>query len=241
MDTRFWGPDGWILFHSIAEGYPSKPTKENKTTYENFFKTIEHVLPCIYCRRSFSQYLKEAPIRPYLKSKKTLIKWLHLMHNKVNDKLRKQGLNELADPELAEISTRYRKYVKDINKSNCIGMPGWDFLYSIVFNFPLNKRDLETERFYQHVIFFKYLSKVLPFKVFREKYTKYVEATDFEKVLTGRESCINWLYTLEKSIKKLIACKCLNYSKRCEIVEVHRAGCGGKSDKKPTCRVGNSK
>ena len=37
MDTRFWGPDGWKLLHSIVEGYPSRPTPENKATYKNFF------------------------------------------------------------------------------------------------------------------------------------------------------------------------------------------------------------
>ena len=51
MDTRFWGPDGWLLLHSIAQNYPSNPTKEDKYTYKHFFNSLKHVLPCIYCRR----------------------------------------------------------------------------------------------------------------------------------------------------------------------------------------------
>ena len=241
MDTRFWGPDGWKLLHSIVEGYPSKPSISDKETYKNFFKTIEHVLPCIYCRRSFKQYIGEMPIEPYLKNKRSLVKWLYLMHNKVNDKLRKQGLNSNPDPSFDEICRRYRQYVRDINKSNCIGMPGWDFLYSIVFNFPLHKSDIETERFYQHIVFFKYLAKVLPFKSVKKRYNKEIVDTNFIEILQGREKFKKWFYRVEKNVKKLISCRCLKFSERCDRIEIHRAGCGGKKDKKPTCRVGNSK
>jgi len=241
MDTRFWGPDGWKLLHSIVEGYPSKPSKEDKMTYKNFFLTIEHILPCIYCRRSFKQYLGELPLEPYLKNKKMLTEWLYIMHNKVNGKLRKQGLNNNPDPKLVEICTRYKQYVRDINKSNCIGMPGWDFIYSIIFNFPIHKNDIEIERYYQHIVFFKYLAKVLPFKSVKNNYINYINETNFDKILIGRTQFKKWFYKFEKSIKKLIDCKCLKFSDRCDSVEIYRAGCGGKKDKKPTCRVGNSK
>ena len=193
----------------VAEGYPYRPNKDDKNTYTNFFKTIQHVLPCIYCRRSFKQYIQELPIEPYLKNKRLLVKWLYLMHNKVNDKLRKQGLNSNPDPTFTEVCARYKQFVKDINKSNCIGMPGWDFLYCIVFNFPLHKSDIETERYYQHIIFFKYLGKVLPFKSVKEKYKNIIKTTNFLNVLKGRENFKKWFYKLEKDTKKIISCKCL--------------------------------
>ena len=242
MDTRFWGPDGWTLLHSIAEGYPLKPSIEDIETYKIFFKTIEYVLPCIYCRRSFKEYIENIPIEHYLKNKKSLQKWLYLIHNRVNNKLRKQGLNSSADPTLVEITKRYEHYVKDINRTNCIGMPGWNFLYSIVFNFPLNHpvSEMETDRLMQHIIFFKYLAKVLPFDSVKKKYAQYVSVTNFEHELISRTRFKKWFYNIERSVKKMIHCKCLKYNDLCNKIETHRAGCDGKNDKKPTCRVGNS-
>ena len=98
MDTRFWGPDGWRLLHSITIGYPEKPSSEDKQLYSVFFKILKYVLPCIYCRRSYEQYINELPIEPFLKNKKSLSEWLYHIHNKVNAKLRGQGLNPNSDP-----------------------------------------------------------------------------------------------------------------------------------------------
>ena len=54
MDTRFWGPDGWKLLHSITENYPTVPDKKNKDLYRKFFLSLPYVLPCVYCRKSLT-------------------------------------------------------------------------------------------------------------------------------------------------------------------------------------------
>ena len=38
MDTKFWGPDGWKLLHSICEKYPENPKLRDKEIYSEFFR-----------------------------------------------------------------------------------------------------------------------------------------------------------------------------------------------------------
>ena len=236
MDTRFWGPDGWKLLHSIVEGYPSKPTKKDKTNYRIFFNSLIYVLPCIYCRNSFKEYLDNLPIDNFLSSKNKLSYWLYLIHNMVNEKLRKQKLHNQRDPSFQEIKTRYKQYVKDINQSKCVNMPGWDFIYTIVFNFPLKGNTLEKIRLKNYILFFKYLDKVLPFKQIKTTYSKIIKNTNMNEVFLGRTILKKWFFNTEKKIKKTINCNCIKYRERCLMIEKYRAGCNGKNDKKPTCR-----
>ena len=57
MQTRVWGPAGWLFLHSIAQNYPWKPTKEQQDSYLSFFKLVGNVLPCRYCRESYQKYI----------------------------------------------------------------------------------------------------------------------------------------------------------------------------------------
>ena len=69
MDTRFWGPPGWKLLHQIAYQYPENPTPEDKLNYGIFYSNLANVLPCKYCRNSFTKYIKNLPIDGYLETK----------------------------------------------------------------------------------------------------------------------------------------------------------------------------
>jgi hypothetical protein len=240
MDTRFWGPDGWKLLHSITVGYPDKPSEIEKETYRLFFNCLKHVLPCIYCRRSYTGYIGELPVEGYLDNKKKLVEWLYLIHNRVNDKLRKQGLNPYDDPSLKEIHSRYTNFVSEINAANCINMPGWDFLYCVLFNYPEHKNEIETERQINYVIFFNYLPKVLPFPKVKKLLENYLEKNPFVKHNSTRDSITKWGYNFERLVSKAISCNCAPYDKIENHIELYRAGCGGKKDVKPTCRLGNS-
>ena len=55
MDTKFWGKDGWKFLHSIAYSYDEK----NSYFYKKLFNSLQYILPCIYCRRSFKKYINE--------------------------------------------------------------------------------------------------------------------------------------------------------------------------------------
>ena len=65
----------------------------------------------IYKRTSVEGYLKDIYVS------------LYLIHNKVNDKLRKQGLNDEPNPDFKKVCEFYYHYYREIN-ANCVNMLG---------------------------------------------------------------------------------------------------------------------
>jgi len=115
MQTRVWGPAGWLFLHCIAQNYPWEPTIEQKKYYLNFFKLVGNVLPCRYCRESYQQFIKEQDTllnNKVLESRKTLVNWLYLIHNKVNAKLEVNNI-----PSLKEVTDRYESYRSKCKKT----------------------------------------------------------------------------------------------------------------------------
>lgn len=236
MDTRFWGPPAWILLHSIA--YIYQPNLINE--YELFFTNIQNVLPCIYCRDSYTEYIERLPIRPFLKTGR-MFEWLYRVHNMVNDKLRQQGLLTTADPSLKEMRSKYKEITEsfDTCKTREQSIMGWNFLYCIAFVYPENGSSIaQTSHFSGYMIFFSLLSKLLPDQGgFRDIYNKYISKASFYDALKSRDTLKKWVYDLEKIMDKQQRVKCKPLSRIEEIIEQYRAGCGGKTpDSQPTCR-----
>jgi len=131
MDTRFWGPSGWKFLHVLSFSY--KP--DNASLVAEFLGTLPYVLPCKFCRYSLTEYYQEHPYGPALKSQKAFTQWLYTIHNCVNEKLRKQGLNPSPDPKFSDVEIFYRKWLhKGITE--CITSTFWDFLFAVAYNHP---------------------------------------------------------------------------------------------------------
>lgn len=110
MMTKVWGPAGWLFLHSVSFGYPLKIDNSNaskKIEYKVFFESVGDILPCKYCRESYNKYIQEIPIDDHLNSRDALVKWLYLIHNKVNNKL---NVPECDIPTLEEVKEKYEKY-----------------------------------------------------------------------------------------------------------------------------------
>jgi len=97
LATKKWGPHAWyFLFSTIMGSYPvtydplNLEHREIKTHFLNLFKSLEFVMPCVFCRRSFKQFMVELPIEPFTNGRINMMKWLYLMKDKVNRKLLKQ-------------------------------------------------------------------------------------------------------------------------------------------------------
>ena len=137
MDTRYWGPSGWDLFHRIAfhSEYPDK--------------VLEHmaeVLPCKFCRNSTRKYMRELPY-----DKEDPAKWLYEIHNKVNGKLRCQSANDPKvinpgpNPSFEEVKRKYHS--RSLNE-----LVGQEFLSSIAVNYSPTPRKTEIQkRFIQNL------------------------------------------------------------------------------------------
>ena len=90
LQTKLWGPSLWTGLHSITFGYPLEPTDEDKKNYKSFFEQLKYVLPCKYCRDSYTEYIAKEPTKltnEVLENRSTLTKWLYDLHNRVNNKL----------------------------------------------------------------------------------------------------------------------------------------------------------
>ncbi len=151
MNTTFWGPSGWKFLHTLTFIYPENPSNTDKIKMRNFMTIISAILPCKYCRLSFSKYCKSLPIDGFLDSRENVIEWLYKMHNKVNKKLRAQGFCHYDNPTIEYVKTLYEPIQNNImkimkckisnpenniqNAINYICNLGYDFLGSIVFNY----------------------------------------------------------------------------------------------------------
>lgn len=228
MDTRFWGRPGHKLLHSIAYCYSFQDTEKDSEKIKNInilMTSLKHILPCIYCRRSYSKYIKELSIKDFNNEENdyNIFKWLYLIHNKINDKLRKQGYLEEKNPKYSDVLEKYKKYVKNIN---C--MIGWDFLYSIVFDYPDYSFEMSKSKYNSYISFFTILKDFLPCKNIRELYKNYIEKNPIQNNMETKNDLKKWLYRLEKKINK----RCCNYTKRCKKIEKYVVSkCNNK-----TCR-----
>ena len=98
MDTRYWGPSGWELFHLIAFRSPHP---------DDVLNQMKDVLPCKYCRASTTQFVQTHPLRG------DPGKWLYEIHNMVNNKLRTQCASDPKvvdpgpDPAFEKVKAKY--------------------------------------------------------------------------------------------------------------------------------------
>ena len=173
IDTRYWGPSGWQLFHYIAF-HADHP--------EALLNIMKDVLPCKFCRESTVQFVKDHPL------KGDPAKWLYEIHNMVNNKLRTQCKDDPAvtdpgpDPSFEEVSRIYQSMKPT-------GVLGRDFLFSVAMNYPETPTAEEraTQEEFMHV-----LSGVYPVKGKFEN-----------PQLESRKAYSKWMYNQLKSISKV--------------------------------------
>jgi len=202
MDTKFWGKDGWKFLHSIAYSYDEK----NSSFYKKLFNSLQYILPCIYCRRSFKKYINEDPIDTT--NKRSLTSWLYRIHNKVNEKLRKQGYNIHPDITLEEVDKIYEKKLK------C--QIGFNFIHCIIFNYNF---DVSETRKKGYINFFESLGMILPdIGLYLNKYPL-SSCFDmcFEK--NSLSYLTRWSHRLEMVIKNK---NCKTYKECCKKIEKYR-------------------
>jgi hypothetical protein len=88
--TTIWGPPTWESFHAFTFGFPIKPSDEKKKDYLEYYRLLGKVLPCVYCRNSYQQFINEPETKldiNTVESRETLTKWGFNLHNAVNKKL----------------------------------------------------------------------------------------------------------------------------------------------------------
>ena len=215
MDTRYWGPSAWQLFHlvSFRSEHP-----------DDVLNAMKDVLPCKFCRESTTQFVKEHPLRG------NPGRWLYDIHNMVNAKLRKQAETDPSvvdpgqDPSFEEIRDRYLR-MKPTQ------VPGRDFLFVISANYPETpeEKDMATQRHFLHA-----LAEAYPFQKLRKVFAEYV--AEQEPTLESRKAYMHWMYGLLARLSKVVGKSMPSYRGIAHRVAYYRSGCSKKTYHGKTCR-----
>jgi hypothetical protein len=96
--TSTWGPSQWHFLHTISFNYPTFPTDFEKEHYMNYVLSLEHVLPCKYCRDNLRDNFKKLPLTmEQMKNRETFSKYIYNLHELVNKRLKKKSKLTYAD------------------------------------------------------------------------------------------------------------------------------------------------
>lgn len=223
MDTRFWGPDAWPLLHLIA----SAPSHTAPSAVLRWFLLLEFVLPCKYCRTSFHDYLRLQPLTlAIINDRAAFSRWMYQIHNRVNAKLRGQGLLTAADPTWPTVRDRYTA----MHDGLCTKpMMGWKFLCAIAqttparsappptpmpdydptehpFPMDLNERNrynllTRDERISALRAWWALLPLVLPCEPWRRAWSRVLPPLDAGPTLMRK-----WMWKMEESVCRDLGC-----------------------------------
>lgn len=215
IDTRYFGPSGWQLFHLIAfrSDHP-----------DDVLNDMKDVLPCKFCRASTTEFVKKHPLRG------DPGKWLYEIHNMVNDKLRKQAEADVnvidpgPDPDFEEVKSTYMA-MKPTK------IPGRDFLMAVAYNYPdaPEPHDMSTQRQFIH-----HLAEAYPFGNLRKVFKSYLDKNEVD--LSSRMGYLRWMHGLMKVLAKETRSSLRSFKGYVQHLAYYKAGCSKKTYKGKTCR-----
>jgi len=89
LDPTVWGPHYWFFLHTVALSYPHHPNAVTKKKYYEFIQNLPLFIPVETIGNNFEHLLDDYPVTAYLDSRDSFVKWMHFIHNKINEKLEK--------------------------------------------------------------------------------------------------------------------------------------------------------
>jgi len=181
MDTRFWGPSAWRLLHLI-----SFSDNRSKSVY-TLIKLLPNILPCKYCRESLTEIYKELPLRESFLH--NLDEWMYKIHNKVNNKLRKQGLLKTPTPTFAEVKEMYEPWLTNPPEH----ILGFDFFKSVAYIMTNSKG--VTNAMLKN--WWSSIGPSLPFLSWQKQWKEAEEREGSAPVEKGKQAMIAWLYKIQ--------------------------------------------
>ena len=87
LDPKIWGPHYWFFLHTLAMTYPHYPNTITKKKYYEFIQNLPLFLPVEKISTEFSLLINKYPITSYLDNRHSFVRWMHFIHNKINEKL----------------------------------------------------------------------------------------------------------------------------------------------------------
>jgi len=92
MLVSVWGAPLWHSLHTMSFNYPVNPSQEDKEHYRDFVLSLQHVLPCKYCRENLKTNFKSLPLTmAEMKNRETFSRYMYELHELVNRMLKKKS------------------------------------------------------------------------------------------------------------------------------------------------------
>jgi hypothetical protein len=127
MDTAIWGPLMWQFINDVAvvnDEVHANLKNEEKDVFPKFVKHLKYMLPCRYCRESYSMFISKMP------PSTSMIRWAYKIHNKVNKKLKRKT------------PIKFEKFQRRCMVYGGFGSSQhlWDLVFILALNFSPQKR-----------------------------------------------------------------------------------------------------
>jgi hypothetical protein len=92
MLTSVWGPSMWHYLHTMSFNYPVKPTHIEKRQYRDFILSLQHILPCKYCRINLKNNFRALPLTlKSMESRDSFSRYIYRLHEVINKMLKKRS------------------------------------------------------------------------------------------------------------------------------------------------------
>ena len=92
MNPEIWGPHYWFVLFTISMTNPQNPNTVTKKKYYEFIQNFPLFMPSQEIGNNFSRLLDKYPVEPYLSDRLAFMKWVHFIHNKINEHLDKKEI-----------------------------------------------------------------------------------------------------------------------------------------------------
>lgn len=130
VSTAIWGPSLWRILHTISFAPPNM-LRHNAQDVITFLTNLAHVLPCKWCRQSYTKFLHEmTPLNQVIREGR-LARWMYELHAKVNKKLK------ASTPPFKSIVKRFT-----VRPVQWCAADVWDTISLFGLNFTPEKRDV---------------------------------------------------------------------------------------------------
>ena len=104
--TSTWGPPIWHYLHTMSFNYPVNPTDHDKKNYMNFILSLQHVLPCKYCRINLKTNFKQLPLKlSDMKNRDSFSRYVYELHELIN-----KMLNKKSNLSYCDVRERYEHF-----------------------------------------------------------------------------------------------------------------------------------
>lgn len=106
-----WGPILWKILHILAERFGNQTHKfiqeEETTIWKKLLRDIVHILPCMACKKHYSEYYKRCSKNcnnllslPYIERKNIIKTFLYNLHEEINIENKKTSTITFEDLEI---------------------------------------------------------------------------------------------------------------------------------------------